>query len=598
MSDFDLAQEFQESKVHKYTLKNLQSDLHDVYVPSKQKKKKTPGQCKGNIPIHDMESYFNEIRSHCAEIFPSCRDLNFAKLEPWEKFQYLKFFYYMGKSHSEWQKNNYRLFHCLQAPSQRHRQYYIKMLEEIIENKDKLSLHSQVAEEIWGRDGQGYADSFHTVQDQINLIASSLHNIYKDAPEWLLAAIEIFNKTLDEYAEKSAQIDMGFDFKLSCWDELCLLLAYNRDLYWENDLLEAHRISAANATSYSHIPDGKKFIDYGLIYRNGKIVELPLWGKSGELFLRERTEISSKEYLDALEIYVNEHINEITAAIFPQERPDRNRKERVINRFSNVRAFWELEWNRYGRNSSLTRCKLIATYQVIFMSQPKSGVNLFKPGTPKRREGDNLYRESKSLSSTYKDPSQKEPLYQQLICILTDNQMFQSVLPPDYRNCYSEINIKALEAITAVDWRSRPAAVQARAESILLLTAEALIPVEDDAEEIPDLEQRMNEYMKTDSTDSAQLHRLGAYCRLFNAEVIAELIKKEKETLIHEGPFSVSVNEGSENAVLFHNLTLEIDYIPDQKCYSLKSFPSHSVEDLLNEERKLCQRNENDAAGS
>ena len=90
-------------------------------------------------------------------------------------------------------------------------------------------------------------------------------------------------------------------------------------------------------------------------------------------------------------------------------------------------------------------------------------------------------------------------------------------------------------------------------------------------------------------------HAFEIYCKLFNIESAVKLIVDEKKKLPDKRSFSVSLNAYSVDAILFHNLALEIEYIPQKELYRLNSFPNHLIENLLNEER-ICQ-NRNSAAG-
>ena len=408
MSDFDLTQEYQEkkSKDHQYTVKKLSEDLLEVYVSTKSKsRKKSSSQ---GIKRHDIESHLADvIRRHCAEIFPSCQNINLAKMKSAEKYQYLKFFYYIGKTYSEWRKDGYNLFDCLRNPSERHRTYYVKMLEEILANKDKISLASQVAREIQGNDGQGYADSLHMVHYWINSIAFWCHTEYEAEYDKVEEDWHEFCQILDDYNEKSAQLERSFENDLSCWDELCLLLAHNRDLYWEISLLRAHKM-VYHITKQSMLRDETRLLmfpdpqfhqntdDYQLVYRNGKIEEI---------FPHNGSEDEDDKFLDALEEYVKDHIDELTTKIFSKSPPKDYDKTRVINHFSYFRGYWEMERQLYEQNCKLTKIKLISAYQVIFMTLPSSGITFSKFGFPMKRENGRLYRESKSLSSSYKNPS-------------------------------------------------------------------------------------------------------------------------------------------------------------------------------------------------
>ena len=617
MSIFDLAQEFQPEKAKKqkggYTTTTLGADLEKVYIPGKQNQKKDKGT--RNIYAFDRDSCVSEIRSRCAKLFlSSCETINLEKMESTEKFQYLKFFYYMGKTYSEWRKNGYNLFKCLDTPSERHQQYYIKMLKEILDNKEKLSLNPQVAEEVEGRDSQGYGDAFHTVQQWINHMAFGLYTRYDDSISNAIDNFHTLNRTLDEYVKKSAHLDRNFSFKLSCWDELCLMLARNRDLYWEYDLLEAHRMvyhivqEEDNQKVHSLMYPDKQFFSVNdhcrLLYQNGKIVErFPPFQAETDVTDTSSAEFKGKEYLDALEVYVKENIDELTTKIFSKSPPDRSKKGWVINRFPAVRAYWEMEQKRYGRNCNLLKSKLIAIYQVFFMTLPRTGIDFSKPKTPKMRENGKLYPESKNLSASYVNPSQKEPLYLQLICIWSDVQEIHYSLPSEsrkyYSKLYSEINIKTLEALTAIDWKMRPVARQVSAESILFLTIDTLSTIRLSSKNCISISRRLKQCLEpVDMTLAALIsfHAFEIYCKLFHIESAVKLIVDEKKKLPDEQSFSVSLNTYSADAILFQNLALKIEYIPQKKFYRLNPFPNHLIENLLNEEERICQ-NRDSAAG-
>ena len=158
-----------------------------------------------------------------------------------------------------------------------------------------------------------------------------------------------------------------------------------------------------------------------------------------------------------------------------------------------------------------------------------------------------------------------------------------------YSSLYSAINIQALKAITDIDWKSRPIAVQAKAESILFLVADTLHLMRS-AWNIDALNQRLG----LNILNIKSLYtfcRFDAYCQLFQTECAEKLIERARNSRPDKQSFSVSLNALSENAVIFHNLALEIEYISGHNCYELKFPLRHSIDDLLNEEKQICQKN-------
>lgn len=255
-----------------------------------------------------------------------------------------------------------------------------------------------------------------------------------------------------------------------------------------------------------------------------------------------------------------------------------------------------MERQRYGRNCALTKLKLIAAYQVIFMTLPSSGINFSKMGTPRQRVGGRLFREGKALSSSYANASEKEPRYLQLICVWTDSQNLRLSLPAwcreFYANLYSLVNVETLKRITSMPWNACLRAIQARAESILFLTTEALIPIEEDMQELEVLRQHLSSsigetHLNIPSEFAPSVYRLGAYCKLFGAKCIGDLVIEEVKKQVQPGPFLVSLNSASEGAIVLQGLVLAVDYSLERKNYLLEAFPPHSVDDLLRVEKRI-----------
>lgn len=334
MSDFDLTSRFEEEKEadHKYTVQRMMIDLQALLASTEREKQKRET---------DAESYLKTIRSNCAKIFPSCKKVDFTKMEPIERFQYLKFFYYIGKTHEKWREDGYKLFECLQSPSERYCQRFSDMLDEILENNTEIALTAQINKELKGYKNQGYAEPCHTVHQWISMIATALPHMYMDVLDRLRESVDQFCEILGEYDKKSEELDTTFDCKLTCWDELGLILAYSCGAYWEQDLLCAHSTVyniASNAEALSPeahrllLPDLQYFSKQDqcfLVFRDGKIEEIADVGQA------QMDDVSDEVYLQALESYVKDHIEELTSKIFSKDVPDYNDTRRAKIAFQN-----------------------------------------------------------------------------------------------------------------------------------------------------------------------------------------------------------------------------------------------------------------------
>ena len=586
MSVFDIGEKFQETRENngEYTLEKLYTAL----VQDDSSEVGAYGDFLG------MESFVRTIRESYRSLFPSRPKDDLHKMKPEARFQYLQLIFYLGKKQIEWDQQGYHLIKCLKTPTWRYREKASELLEEVLKN---IEITPQVLEDITGS-GQGvYADSIHTIQQYISLIAYSLRADYCWDISELGQNREKFTKILQQYTEKAKTLE---EPDWSCWDEFCLMLAYNRDFCWENDLLKAHQgLQEILEKSRSVGNEFRKMVfpphpflceddQCLLLYWNGRIVEAPHCKISLTDAEESLKKIGITSYLNALEEYVNDHIAELAEKVFCKNPGESDRK-RLKRRFKYVKGYWEMEFSLYHHNCFLTRAKLISIYQVSFLAGPKAGiVKACDLPNPYRAKKD--LKENSSLSSSYLSIDTKDPFFHQLICLWTDLQNIRLSVPTKYIEPCSDgfvsINIEALKVICGTDRRTLPRFMQARAESVLFLTVESLIREANDEAEVNYLRQFWERTVgyPLDISLSPSYHRLGAYFRLFSIECIKPLIMPVR------GSFSVSLNRGSEGAVVLQNLKLYIRYNPETRCYSLASFPSHSIKDCINAEKEIRKK--------
>ncbi|MDE7243815.1 MAG: hypothetical protein K2O18_07555 [Oscillospiraceae bacterium] len=213
------------------------------------------------------EYAIKKAREQCKEIFPSFRQIKFRNISATDKFQYLKFLYYVIRKNFECEKNGFSLFPCIKKPSERYLSLYTNVMSEIKQNVTdtvRLEIEKQHPSKINDESQQNkqkqayYADSIHTIQQYIELIALCLFPSYIGKPYNELQRDEEYFYTCCELKTNDAQKVKSWTVPLTFWDELYVYLAHARDFYWELDLLSAYQ-KIADATVISPSPKQKYY---------------------------------------------------------------------------------------------------------------------------------------------------------------------------------------------------------------------------------------------------------------------------------------------------------------------------------------------------
>lgn len=525
-----------------------------------------------------------------------------------DRFEYLQFLYYIIMKNSECERKDFSVsegvknptgkrrgasvFTILEIPSERYLSVYNKMISEIqkkvsksvreitdgfCDDKSESTLPSK----------DGYDDSIHTIQQFTNLIASTLMYAYDFGDE----ALKILECREDYFRKEMKRLKDANHPKVhieTCWDELYLRLHYNKCMYWEQDMLSAYQEVAKAAIK----PPSKQNKMFPMQEEKGR--ELTLEGNcflilnSSDVIIEEirnssiLTEDTSNGndpytvsnldlYITALEKYIDVHKEEIARKTFHTEKVDAA-KRRIQRQSSKVCEYLRMELQRYGRNSCLTKAKLISAFQAYFLCLSGAGPEKRYPAKAQTPSG--LVKEKDSLSSTYSNASEKEPYNIQLICTWTNYQFLWNTQGSFFAQKYLETNILTLEAMLAVGYQSGMENIQLHAEKVLLATMESLIPDEDGQDQleccINELSIPRRRIILCDPYEKS-LHTFGKFCKLFGPPPIISLIEKKLNTDKHKF-IRIALEQATENALRIHSPTLEIRYYAATNVYALQNF--------------------------
>ena len=544
---FGLDKEYRASRRDDYNLRKL-GDSDTVF-----RSKKIINRARKSIELLDMRT-------------PSERKSK-------KMFDYLQLIGYLA---DHYYKDGPSFLAGLEHLSRQYDSQYRSILKEIshLVSKDERSMSQLESSSDGG--AQCFPDSIHTVQQIINVIAYGLANDYGNAISRLDENVNLFREKLLHFErDYSAQTQIPE----SIWDTFYRLISFNLSHSWEGDLLAAFKIireslstTGSAADRYSrmlcdgNIKIGKE--DFcSLVYVKGEIIEM--YSPPSDLLTNE---VDIADYLIALKQYVDKHKGEIAQRVFCIDSVTRNDTKRIVNRFELFSGYWKLEKATFGRNSFLSRVKLISAYQAIFLSMKSAGFSPQKPGTPKTTDGK---REKNSLSSSYSNPETKNGFYLLLLCIWTDYLTVRNMMSAKYAQLYLDINSSALSALLNGGRKLTAWELQDRAEQILFITIETLVPEEDDKDElrsfVKEIRHEINESLLVNWTN-LQTNRFGAYCRVFNGSAIARIVDREVRKWDRATPLDVPVHEASEQAVQINQLLLQINYDSSKKMLLVSSF--------------------------
>lgn len=554
-------------------------------------------------PDKSSEYEYKKAKKRCAELCPmTFAGKSFPKA-PQERFEYLQFLYYIIEKNRRCKEKGYSVFDCISAPSGRYFSLYAEMMGEIQEKVSKaaefIAIGATSTEFEPAQHGKiGYDDSIHTLQQFSDLIAQTLDSAYnfgRDALNTLKNRETLFygeiNRLKKEYYPKVPL--------KSWWDELFFRLSYAKCMYWELDLLWAFKQVSQMAPKLLSV--GTKYfeplnerLDLGndclLAFDDAQksIQEIhmtDIMAKYPELDENEALsaymnshketvqEISS--YIDSLQKYIKDHVEEITKLVFHVNDASNLLKKRILNRTLKICEYLKMEHQRYGRNCNFTKIKLILVYRAFFSFLPKSDIASTKSGTIKAQTPSGQLREKNTLSSSYSNSNEKDPRFLQLICLWTDFLVLRNKIGACFAKKWVDCNIAILEAILIVNYQSGMTDIQLHAEKILLATMDSLIPDEDGRVQLDYcIKTLSNHGYRFGVCDSSKISLLkfGKFCKLFGFDIIDSLIKKELDIRKRKLLYLIDLKESAVNAFRIHSPILRISYCRANDTYMLHSF--------------------------
>lgn len=582
-SIFDLDAIYDEGKKREYSLSKLQEAL----PPLKNK------------PNASIKPEVDRTRNLCAELCPMTLGGKPFPKTPEEKFCYLQFLYYIITKNRECKAKGYSVFDSIKNPSARHLELYTEMIGDI---QPKVSKAAYVVTngskfETWldskpkSPDKGRYDDSIRIIQESADLVTKALVYAYdsdesdlndlKNRERLFLECMRNFKEPRQLNLQDSQQ---GLPIE-SWWEELYLRLHYARCTYWEADLLWSYeevlqmaQKSPSTQGNYFTIRDETARLstqenDCILAFDKdtGQIIELP-----GNTIQELDVYPNSEQFKSALKIYVENHIDEIAKKAFSMQKVTVSDRAKIRARFPRVCAYFDIEAERYGRSSILSKIKLISIYQAFFLCLPKSNVAGTKSGTPKMQAAGNgrLWREKDSLSSSYYDPLTKEPLYLQEICIWTNYRYLWNRVGSFWAKKNLEINIAVLETILTVNYQMGMGDLQLRAEDVLFTTIETMVPDKEG-------EDQLEACIKTLSKNGRKfrlgkfrreaLITFGKFCKVFGLDQVIKLIEKKINAQRQE-IYQIDLNQIEDISSHVNSLILWITHNQTTDIYEFQSF--------------------------
>ena len=450
-------------------------DMDATFRPSKASEYTAMQLCR----VLELEGLYEGANTYCflRGIRVRCHRLSLIPrriwgLTPEEKFRYLQFAYYIAKEALACEKAGYSLFRCLERPGDRFQDLYRRMLEEIA---------GKVSETVRQAASGGAEASAGTVRALQRQTARLRRCLREEALHGALEAdAERFLQALDRYLEEREEPAMP---PLTCWDRLHLLLCYDRDFCWAEALLQACRDLEEALAGEQDAPED--YLDILLAAPRREEAVLLAWvdGAIRELGPEDppaQEPPSAGAYLAALEVYVTEHLEEVTASVYRKQEVSRWEKGRVLRRFFFLRGSWSAEREAGGR-TALTKLELTAAYQVMSFSLASANVISLKRRrhTAQLQTSGRLYRERRAQAYCLR-AAQNAPYSYHLLRLWTDARQLRLTAQPERSEQVISLVLlvqrRLLEAVLTGGALVLPRTVRERSRAVEALLGGVLCP--------------------------------------------------------------------------------------------------------------------------
>ena len=189
---------------------------------------------------------------------------------------------------------------------------------------------------------------------------------------------------------------------------------------------------------------------------------------------------SAGAYLAALEVYVTEHLEEVTASVYRKQEVSRWEKGRVLRRFFFLRGSWSAEREAGGR-TALTKLELTAAYQVMSFSLASANVISLKRRrhTAQLQTSGRLYRERRAQAYCLR-ASQNAPYSYHLLRLWTDARQLRLTAQPERSEQVISLVLlvqrRLLEAVLTDGALVLPRTVRERSRAVEALLGGVLCP--------------------------------------------------------------------------------------------------------------------------
>lgn len=459
-------------------------------------------------------------------------------------------------------------------------------------DENAISVYKMILEDLAANVPEKYplsevenaSNNIRLTQDYIGIITNSLSTEYGSS----ISAVEELQKRVKHFravtqTEKTWHtIHYEHPNETTYYvDALYRIAAFCKCCIWEAELLRAFQnmkksVLAANqvAEEFAKMiqPQYKKIEptdQVSLVFSDGKIVEATA---EHQALIEATASMDHKEYLDALELYIHEHISELARKVFCTDAPTKNQKRLIKSHIEDVRNYWDLEYDRYNNHGFLSKVKLISIFQASYLSLPRSGYTMKKSGTPKTRDG---FRETPSISSSRKNLHIKNPFYLLVFCVWVDYQTIFNTASPEYAGHYLDVSIAALDAILHKGGKFSISQTKKSAERVLCHAVKSLIYDGDDQTEILSLILGLSNALQAPVLCSAtffepaRFHRFGGFCRLYSVTDIVSEILREMNSWDRKKALMVNIDKAGGFIDKTSPLFLHISHDPKQNTYIL-----------------------------
>ncbi len=352
-------------------------------------------------------------------------------------------------------------------------------------------------------------------------------------------------------------------------------------MYWELDMLWAYQkvqeIAAKKLPTRHEFFAMQEEMGREIIFENNcRLLFNKETGRIQEEQMPDFTigSLDIDSFINALPLYVKDHVQEIASKTFRVQNARSLQENRILNHTKQVCEYFKMELQRYGRNCSPTKAKLISAYQVYFLASNKLGIAPVMEKTMKAQTPAGLRRAKNTISSCYSNSKEKDPLCLQLICMWTDYQTFWNAQGSFFALKWLKNSILALNTMLAVDYRYGMPDIQLHMEKILFATIETLIPDEDGETQLEECIKELSNqgYQIRADFSKPSLLTFGKFCKLFNTSKVACLIRKGLDDNENKRVFFIELNAVTDNTFRIHSPTLCICHYKANDAYILQRF--------------------------